>query len=748
MQVVGYTDRLSVAAGDTLSVMVSSRHQRYRAGVVRLRHGDINPKGPGFRCSEVPSPLDGEHLGKLQPIHQGSYVTVADRGALAPAGSFTLVCWVYPTGARRGPQALLGRWLEASGQGYLLHLTVQGEAALQIGDGHDRALLRATVPLRERRWSLIVAGFDTDTGTLTLAQHLRDPAAVDICPQYLTFETTLRRTVAPAVNFMMAATQLQPAAGPETRGCFFNGRLDRPTLYGRVLAPAEIGHLAAGVEPVSLPGVLASWDFSVAIDSARAVEISGAGLEGRVVNVPSRGVNGHNWSGHYVNFADAPQEYGAIHFHDDDLEDAGWEVAHRLTIPADWSSGIYAIHLQTGDFEDYVPFIVRPARDHAKSPIALLMPTLTYLAYGNDHMPTSPGRLLDILGITMDQFLDEMATDYEAQVFRYMVEQRMQSLYEFHSDGDPVAYATRLRPMPNLRPRYNKPNLRFKYPHLLSCELYITDWLEQKKFSYDTIDDETLHAEGLSLLTPYKVVLTGTHPEYWSEAMLTALRRYQAQGGRVMYLGGNGFYWVTSFDRERPHIIEIRRGFAGLRTWTSNPGECFHSTTGEFGGLWRFRGIPPQAAVGIGFGSACGLEPARPYRRTQASHDPAVAFIFEGVEGEVFGDAGLHMEGAAGWELDIVDPALGTPPQTVVLAQSFGHTDAYQRAVEDLGEVDAKQGGTKSPYVRSDLIYCRGPNGGATFSVGSISWCGSLSHNNYDNGVSRITENVLRAFSK
>jgi N,N-dimethylformamidase len=627
-------------------------------------------------------------------------------------------------------------------------LTPEGAPALQIGDGKGKALLCGNRPLRERRWNLVVAGFDAEAGKMSLATHLRDPNAIDVGTDWVSLDTMMRPGADASTPFIMAATQLKPADGPQTLGYFFNGRLDRPAVYGRALSSSEVDQLATGLEPANLPGVLASWDFGQAIDSARAVEVSGAGLEGRVVNVPLRGVKGHNWTGRYVNFADAPQEYGAIHFHDDDLEDAGWEVGHHLPIPAEWPSGVYAIRLRTDEFEDYVPFIVRPARGRATAQIALLVPTLTYLAYGNDHMPTSPGRLLDGLGITMDEFLDQMATEYEADVFRYMVEHRLHSLYEFHSDGDPVAHATRLRPMPNLRPRYNKPNIRFRYPHLLSCDLYIVDWLEQKGFAYDTIDDESLHAEGVSLLAPYKVIMTGTHPEYWSHAMLTALRRYQAQGGRVMYLGGNGFYWVTSFDRERPHIVEIRRGFAGLRTWTSAPGECFHSTTGEFGGLWRFRGIPPQSVVGIGFGSACGLEPARPYRRTRASYDPAVAFIFEGVEGEVFGDAGLHMEGAAGWELDIVDRDLGTPPQTVVLAQSFGHTDAYQRAIEDLGEVDASQGGTKSPYVRADLTYCPGPNGGATFSVGSISWCGSLSHNDYNNGVSRITENVLRAFSK
>jgi N,N-dimethylformamidase len=43
-------------------------------------------------------------------------------------------------------------------------------------------------------------------------------------------------------------------------------------------------------------------------------------------------------------------------------------------------------------------------------------------------------------------------------------------------------------------------------------------------------------------------------------------------------------------------------------------------------------------------------------------------------------------------------------------------------------------------------VYFETPNGGAVFSVGSITFCGSLSHNNYDNNVSRIVDNVLNGF--
>ncbi|MDA1189777.1 MAG: hypothetical protein O2854_08905, partial [Chloroflexi bacterium] len=59
---------------------------------------------------------------------------------------------------------------------------------------------------------------------------------------------------------------------------------------------------------------------------------------------------------------------------------------------------------------------------------------------------------------------------------------------------------------------------------------------------------------------------------------------------------------------------------------------------------------------------------------------------------------------------------------------------------------NSKQGGSVEPRVRSDMVYFETPNDGAVFSVGSISYIGCLSYNDYDNNISRITENVLRRF--
>jgi N,N-dimethylformamidase len=66
---------------------------------------------------------------------------------------------------------------------------------------------------------------------------------------------------------------------------------------------------------------------------------------------------------------------------------------------------------------------------------------------------------------------------------------------------------------------------------------------------------------------------------------------------------------------------------------------------------------------------------------------------------------------------------------------------------ENVGTTMPAHGGDEQPNVRADLVYFTTPNDGGVFSTGSIAWCGSLSHNNYDNNVSRITENVLRRFS-
>jgi N,N-dimethylformamidase len=441
----------------------------------------------------------------------------------------------------------------------------------------------------------------------------------------------------------------------------------------------------------------------------------------------------------------APEQYAAIHFHDDDVEDTGWQPDFQLTISEGLRSGVYAARLTSdagAGSEEYIPFYVCPAPGAAMAPVAFLAPTLTYMAYANERLYWNEGYREKRPRVTP-------LTTEPPDMDRFMAEHRELglSLYDDHSDGSGCSYSSRLRPILNMRPKYRAWRLH-DAPRHFAADLYAIGWLEAKGFAYDVITDEDLHREGRALLGRYRAVLTGSHPEYYTERMHTAVHGYLEGGGRLMYLGGNGFYWVTSIDPGRPHVIEIRRGVSGTRAWESQPGEWYHSTTGELGGIWRIRGQAPQRLVGVGF-AAQGWGGAAGYVRLPDSHDPRVAFIFDGIGAdEVIGEFGLVLGGAAGDEIDRFDLQLGSPPHALVVATSAGrHSDYYQVTNEDVPITVPGQGGTESPKVRADMVFFETPNGGAVFSVGSINWLGSLGWNEFDNNASRVTENVLRRFA-
>src|SRR5687768_11666639 len=68
---VGYADRLRVQPGESIRFMVSSEPPRYRADIVRLIHGDANPKGPGIKEVVVETPANGDYSGKRQELPMG-----------------------------------------------------------------------------------------------------------------------------------------------------------------------------------------------------------------------------------------------------------------------------------------------------------------------------------------------------------------------------------------------------------------------------------------------------------------------------------------------------------------------------------------------------------------------------------------------------------------------------------------------------------------------------------------------------
>ena len=146
MRVVGYSDRLSVRAGESIDFKVSCDSPEYSVQIVRLIHGDENPRGPGLKSEDVEVPANGSHVGRVQPIHGGSFVEFEHDGPLRDLRSFTLSAWIWPTAVDRGVQAILGAWC-ATGPGYGLFIGPAGTVELRLAYGDGR---RQEVSCRSR----------------------------------------------------------------------------------------------------------------------------------------------------------------------------------------------------------------------------------------------------------------------------------------------------------------------------------------------------------------------------------------------------------------------------------------------------------------------------------------------------------------------------------------------------------------------------------------------------------------------
>ncbi len=231
--------------------------------------------------------------------------------------------------------------------------------------------------------------------------------------------------------------------------------------------------------------------------------------------------------------------------------------------------------------------------------------------------------------------------------------------------------------------------------------------------------------------------------------MLDALEAYLDAGGRLMYLGGNGFYWVTAVDPERPHVIEIRR-WGGTETWGAAPGEGFSALPASWVG---------SGATATASRSACSASASPPRATTSPSPTCAIptatipappSSSTESSNRRAIGDfPSLMLRHGAGRLRDRPRRrrARHTParPHPGYRHRLLRFLPARYRRVALA--TDGEQGGTVNPLVRADIVFFEGPNGGAVFSVGSIAWTSALSYNGADNDVSRITENVLLRFA-
>lgn len=721
---VGYADKISAFGGDRISVMASSDvARRTSAALVRL--------GPGEVTGEVDESVV-EMIGPVEVGPQwtctGSFMSVAGAERSWEPGPFVAAVITMPTRLGYRSVAMSQSTGDAA---WSLGIDEAGRASARTEVSGERAEARCDLAVLKGGWYLLAACFDPGAGISLACVPVGRPASWWTAPD---FAGSSRSEAEPVgLDGLLRAPILVGAEtssdGPSGT---FDGKLELPQILSGTLEENLLSRLVAG--RLVRERLVVGWDFATRLSSlgtsGTTVHCEGAeGCDGILFNTPTEAVTGHSWDASVDDFRLAPAQYGAIHFHVDDLDDCRWEAVLTVELPTELSSGAYAIRLSADhDVADRVPFFVRPADPEA--PLLFLAPTASYLAYANDHPATDGSFSEAIAGAT--------PVIYEDDLLMHEHREWGLSCYDSHRDGSGVAYSTRLRPLMNMRPTH-----RYHVgPWQLAADLRLLRWLDDNEIAYEVATDEDLHREGLALLSPYRAVVTGTHPEYHSTAMLDALESYLDGGGRLAYLGANGFYWRVAFDPERPWLLEVRRGQGGSRPWDSAPGESYLAFGGERCGQWRHLGRSPHKLTATGY-SAQGFDRSGFYRRLPDSFDPSALFIFEGVSGELFGTKGSIGGGSVGQELDRYDLELGSPNDALVLATSEGLSESYQRCTEDILFTLPGSSAQCDPHVRADVVYHVKPGGGAVFCAGSIAWTGALG---LDQDLSRITRNVLQRF--
>lgn len=668
MGAVGYTEPWSVRAGDDIELSLSCSAALSSVKICRLDTSEI----------EFPAwPVDATGRPEIhRSIAPGAYLRLPGH-QFAGIGSIETIAFELYLTINPGERTILdaGR----------LTLCLIDRTIVARLDGRER-LAAAKIPLGT--W--LIVRLDVTGSTVRLQIRSQDVLSP------LTFDQE-----APAFDLSLSQTDILLGAS-ENRF--------QPTLNAKF----------AGLKIEARAGTI-RWDFPTRVPDDPTIISSGArGLSLYLVNQPTFCATSIRWDGSSFDPRQTPDQYDAVHCHDDDLGPLDWPSSYRATIPKDAAAGIYAFEVDWGGGSERIVFFVTSRT--RKNSLVYVVPTATYLAYADETLP--------------EQLYEWKCDDRGHQFAR---SNNFRSLYDYHSDLSGVSICSYRKPKATLRDDYRYP--LSGGPHNLPVDLHFLRFCHQHSIPLDIVTDHELHGEGIEALGHCRAVVTGSHPEYISVEMDETLRQFLGRGGSLAYLGGNGFAGAVAFKGD---LMELRRSpLEAGRTWDGTIAEQVFSINNEPAGHLRARGRGEFSLVGGGI-SLMGFSQARPFVRLDTSYAPEQAWLFDGVGDEPIGTEGIVLGGAAGYEVDSTNHAMGTSPDTIVIAKATGFPSDFSH--------DASRwyaGGDEERKERccAEMTLRYLSAGGLIFSASSVAWCGALPAGATMNDVGTLTLNLLKHLS-
>ena len=695
---IGYSDKISLRSEETISFKVSSTLKTpFTATLKRSISADPNPLGIGIIEEDASKYFKtAKFKSRTQDFNPGSYAITTKSFKINIKKELCISVIIFPTLFTGAKQTIL------SFDNLELYIGSNGNINVSI----DKENISIKDSLLLNSWYEIEIKFLIN-GKITISQKL--------------------------IKDKHQKKKIEKAKFDSKKS--FKGKL---LLAALVHKQRSKNHYNGKIEfPMITADKKKVFECDLSNNTSFSYVNSAIGPSLKLKNFPTRAVTSSKWDGSEMNWQYKPEHYSAIHFHDDDIYDFEWNTDFKFKIPSKMPSGIYVMKIKAEGYEDAIPFFVAPKIKNIKSKICVLISTFTYSIYGNHAR-------VDFEEKWLDRIKQWNAYPYNPVKFK----EYGLSTYNYHTDGTGICHASHRRPLFNLRPGYitfgnsNTPCSGLRH---FQADSHLISWLHNKKLDYEIVTDEQLHVDGYKAIKKYKTLITGSHPEYHTKETLDALQDFRDNGGSLNYLGGNGFYWRIAVHKENKSLLEIRRPEGGIRAWASKPGEAYNAFDGTYGGLWRRSGRAPQELVGIGF-TAQGNFYGHPYERK--CFDSKFDWIFKGIKENKIGDFGFSGNGAAGFELDHIDSDLTSKKDIILLAQSKASKDPKENFIlvpeSQLTHLSNIKHLPKEDILQADMVYFTVPGGGSVFSTGSITFCGSLPWNNFNNNISKLLENIIK----
>src|SRR5438128_2689705 len=191
-----------------------------------------------------------------------------------------------------------------------------------------------------------------------------------------------------------------------------------------------------------------------------------------------------------------------------------WTPGYTLTIPGDWTSGVYlAVLSNAAGYQNYVIFVVRDGR-----PAAFLFQEgiNTAEAYNNYPNDTRTGK----------------------------------SLYEFNSYGPNTIAGTKRA----VKVSFDRPFSDDGSGLFLNWDVQLIRWLERSGYDVTYLTDIDTHTNGSELLN-HRAFFSSGHDEYWSNPMYNAAETARDGGVNLAFFGSNAVYWQVRYEPNSVGVV-------------------------------------------------------------------------------------------------------------------------------------------------------------------------------------------------